>query len=88
MSIFLDFLGYTVLFIIPFSVLLLVLNSVPSGGCKCPSSISVFLIGTDSCVFIYNPTHSVSDTDAIAVFITSAKTNIGPLKILPYQLPK
>ena len=58
------------------------------GGCMCPSLISVFLISTDSCVFMYNPQHSASSSDAITDFITLAKINIGPLKNLPYLLPK
>ena len=78
MSIILDFLGFTVLLMIQFALLFYVLTGVPSGGCKCPSSINVFLIGTDSCAFMYNPPYSSSADDAITAFITLDKTNFGP----------
>ena len=42
--------------------------------------ISVFLFGTDSCAFMYNPPHSAYDDDAITAFINSANMNIGPLE--------
>ena len=88
MSIVLDFFGSTVLFIIPSVVLLYVLTGVQNGGCMCPSSISVFLIGDDSCAFILNPPHFASAAYSITKFIALTKINIGPFKHLPYLLPK
>ena len=79
MSILLDFFGFTVLLIIPSSMLLSVLTYVPSGGFMCLISIILFLVGNDYCAFIYNPLHSTSATDVITGFITLAKINIGPL---------
>ena len=76
------------MFIILSAVILSVLIVVPSGGCMCPRSISVFHIGTDSCVFMYNSPHSASAADAITYFIILDTMNIGPLKMLPYFLPK
>ena len=74
------FLGFTVLFVIPFSVLLYFLMCVPYGGCKCPSSISMFPIGSDSCESMYNPLHFSSADYFITYFITLSNMNIGPLK--------
>ena len=88
MSILFDLLGFTVLFIIPYVVLLYVLTGVPYDGYYCPSSIIVFPIGTASCVLMYNPPHYVSAAYAITAFITLSKMNIGPLKSSPYFLPK
>ena len=68
--------------------MLSVLTGIPFVGFICPSSISVFLIGTYSCIFMYNPPHSASAADAITDFITLAKINICPLKILPSLIPK
>ena len=86
MSILLDFFGFTVLFIIQHTMMLSGLTGVPSGIFRFPRSIRVFLIGTDSCEFMYNPPHSDSASDAITDFITLANMNIGPLKILPSLL--
>ena len=83
MSTLLDFLSLTVLFIIPSVVLLSVPTDVPYGSCKCPNSISVLLIGTNYCEFIYNPPHSAYAAYAITDFITLANMSIGPLKSLP-----
>ena len=88
MSILLDFFGFTVLFIVTSAVLLSVLIGVPSGGFMCPSLISEFLIGTDYCVFMYNPPHSVSAADTITAFITLATMDIGLMKFLPSLFPK
>ena len=65
-----------------------IITGVPSRGCKCPSSISVLLIRTDYCAFMYNPPYYASADDAITDFITLATMNIGPLKSLPSLLPK
>ena len=88
MSIILDFLGFTVLLSIPPAVMLYVITGVISGGCKCPNSISVLLIGNDYCVSVYNPPHSDSAADVITAFINLANSNIGPLKSLLSLLPK
>ena len=88
MSILLDLFGFTVMFIIQPAVLLSVLTGVSYGGCMCPILISVFLIGGESCMFVYNLPHSSFAADVITAFITLSKMNIGPLKSLPYLLPK
>ena len=67
MSILLDFLGSTILFLITSKVMLYVQTGVPFDGFKFPSSISVFLIGAYSCAFVYNPPHSDYVADDITV---------------------
>ena len=88
MSIFLDLFGFTVLFIIPSAMLLSILTGVTYGGCRCPSSISLLLIGTYYCAFMYNPPYSASADDTITDFIALTKMNIVPLKRFPYLLIK
>ena len=72
MSIILDLLGLTILFIILSKFMLSVLTGVPSGGCKYTSSLIMFLVGTHSCAFKYNPPRSYSSADSITDFIILA----------------
>ena len=88
MSIILDLQSFTVLFIIPSTVILSVPTDVSFGSCKCPSSMSVLLIETNYCELIYNPPHSASAADAITAFITLVNMSIGPLKSLACSLPR
>ena len=77
-SILLDFLGFTVLFIIKFPELLYIQTGVSYGDYKCTSLISVVIIGNYSCLFVYNLPHSDSTCDTITVSIILVKMNIFP----------
>ena len=77
MSIAFVFCGFQILVAMPTAVLLLIQIGV--GGCLCPSSSSVFLIGMPSCAFIKSAPSSDSAADDITFSIILASECIGPL---------